>query len=1001
LARRLTDHTAYDYAPVWAPDGLSLAFTSDRKGNHDVFVVSANGGDVRQLTWHTGFDRATDFSPDGKWIMFRSGRFSAASLFRISVEGGNASPVLDTYWSRLYSAQYSPDGKKLLFSLGMENSSWWRRGYRGSNTTQLWQMDLENGSLSPLLRDSSNAYWPCWGPDGAAFYFVSDRGDDIKNIWRLDTEKDGPVSLTRFKKDDITWFSLADKAPLAVYERQFGLWITDLNSGESRSVPIQAPAEPKINRIFFEEKGDVSEFRISPDGKKIAAVVRGDIYVTAAEGGYARNVTETPWRERDVIWDKESRNLYYVSDVDADPELFTIPADGRSKTRRLTRHPEDVLFPRLSPDGRWLAYFHGKRQIRVMNSEGEKDRLLMEGDFGGRFADAFSWSPDSRFLAVVTTRNSNTDIVAVELETGRVTPLTNTAYDESDPQWSPDGKFLLFISNRYGHSFPEFTGKWDLYRLFLRPEKPEFDEEKFEKLFEVKTDDAKTKKESGEKKASDSLQVVFQLDNLDRQTRWITNTPGNDGPFYLSVADTQTVFFVSNMDGKSHLWKTSLDKKKRGGYEPFAAAVSRPRQLQPGPKGKKLYYLSNGRIGCLDLTKQSPKTISFNVRQEIDKSQEYKQMLGEVYYTLKYYFYDENHHQVDWDRIYRDYMPVMDQVRHDADFYDYANRMIGHLNSSHTGIRAPGSGGGKISSSHLGVKWEITRDGVKIRRLIKDGPLYYYRDSLAAGDRIIAIDGKPVSFETSIWKLLNGKPGRRIRVTIKSGRDGREMVLPVKPVSTREENRLLLEEWIQSRKKLVQEKSGGRLAYIYMRAMGYGDLQRFLKELERDGVPKQGLILDLRYNFGGNVHDRVIQALSKPVYARWKIRGLSERNQSTYGVAGKPLVVLINEVTLSDGEMTANGLKALNRGILMGNTTYGWLIFTTGVRLVNGGSFRLPFWGCYTLDGRDLETSGGVTPHVPVAQDLRHEIRGEDPQLMRAVEHLLGQLDENQEGRQP
>jgi tricorn protease len=213
--------------------------------------------------------------------------------------------------------------------------------------------------------------------------------------------------------------------------------------------------------------------------------------------------------------------------------------------------------------------------------------------------------------------------------------------------------------------------------------------------------------------------------------------------------------------------------------------------------------------------------------------------------------------------------------------------------------------------------------------------------------------------------------------------------ISVEPVSSGAENRLLLEEWIESRREIVKQKTGDKAAYIYMRAMGGGDLGRFLKELERDAVPRKGLILDLRFNFGGNVHDRVLQALTKPIYAKWRIRGMSETPQSTFGVTDKPVVLLINEVTLSDGEMTANGFKALKRGPIIGNTTYGWLIFTTGVGLMNGGYFRLPFWGCYTLDGKDLETIGGVKPDIFVINDLNHDLQDQDPQLEKAIEKIL------------
>jgi tricorn protease len=230
---------------------------------------------------------------------------------------------------------------------------------------------------------------------------------------------------------------------------------------------------------------------------------------------------------------------------------------------------------------------------------------------------------------------------------------------------------------------------------------------------------------------------------------------------------------------------------------------------------------------------------------------------------------------------------------------------------------------------------------------------------------------------------------KRVTLTFMSRKLNKTVDVSVKPISSEEENRLLLIEWVESRREIVKQRTDDKVAYIYMRAMGASNLRRFLKELERDAVPRKGLILDLRYNFGGNVHDRVLQALMKPIYAKWRIRGLSETPQSTFGVTDKPVILLINEVTLSDGEMTANGFKTLKRGPIIGNTTYGWLIFTTGVRLMNGGYFRLPFWGCYTLDGKDLETSGGVKPDILVINDLNHDLQNQDPQLEKAIEKIL------------
>jgi len=998
-AVRLTDHMAYDREPIWSPDGKWLAFTSNRKGNNDVYLMTAEGGVPKQLTFHSGNDVATDFTPDGKWIVFTSNRSSSSSIFKVSVDGGNAHPILDTYWSWPYRARISPDGSTALFSLGMENNSWWRRGYSGSNTAKIWTKALTKNTALLVFGDESNCFWPAWSPDGKLIYFVSDREFNSKNIWSIAPDGSGLKAITNSHEEDVKWLTVARSIPLASYEREFGIWVTDLSTGSSRRVPIEAPAETKESRFFFVDDTQVSEFRLSPDGKKIAAVVRGDIFVLSTEGGYARNITETPWREKHIDWDKESKTIVYVSDTDANPDIYRISALGHEKPKRLTQNEEDVLYPRFSPDGKWIAYCQGKRQIRLMQPDGEADHLLIEHDFGGRFGDDFSWSPDSRYIAVVPQRNGNRDIFAVDIQTKNKILLTNTAYDESNPQWSSNGRFLLFNSNRFGHSFPEFTGKWDIYLVYIEPKKPEFKEDEFEKLFEPKekedkekSDKEKEKKPEGEEYEKEKIEVKLDLKDLDRQTETVTYTLGDDRVYVLNPKDSETVYFVSNIDGEYHLWKTSLKKEERGKYEPFMPQIRYPRQLQFDKKGQYLYYLSQGKIGQIDINGKKNKNIPFSVKIKVDKIADYKQALGELYYTLQHYFYDANLHQVNWKKLYEHYKYVLQQVREDQDFYDYANEMIGHLNSSHTGIQGPMQISAEEPSAHVGAEWDFSDEKITLKRIIKNGPLYDQKGDLRIGDELVAINGKAVNAQKNIWTSLNGLMGKRVTLTFKSQKANKNIDVSVEPILSYAENRLLLEEWIESRREIVKQKTDDQVAYIYMKAMGRSDLSRFLRELERDAVPRKGLILDLRFNFGGNVHDRVLQALTKPIYAKWRIRGLSETPQSTFGVTDKPIVLLINEITLSDGEMTANGFKTLKRGPIIGNTTYGWLIFTTGVRLMNGGYFRLPFWGCYTLDGQDLETGGGVKPDIFVINDLNHDLRSQDPQLDKASEIILERI---------
>ncbi|MFC1555469.1 S41 family peptidase [candidate division KSB1 bacterium] len=990
-AFRLTNHDAYDMRPLWSPDGSSIVFSSNRFGGNDIFIMPAEGGEVKRLTYHSSSDIASDFSSDGKWIYFTSGRASSSGIFKLKTDGtGNALEVLDTYWSRPNDPKVSPDGKTVLFAEGWENGSKWRRGYRGSNTAKIWKMGFNDTEAVKLVSDDANAFWPAWSNNGEKFYFVSDRENGTKNIWSAESDGSGITRVTNFRDDkDVMELNLAKDVQKAVFRRNFGIWITNLTNGRTNAVKIDAPAEADENALFFVENGTVSEFKVSPDGKKIAAVIRGEIFVLSSEGGYARNITNSPENERNIDWDAESKNIIFVSDEGANPDLYSVSALGNEEPNRLTNTPGDVLDPQLSPDGKLIAYYSGPRQLRVIQPDGKNDRLVIEDEFGGRFAGGYSWSPDSRYIAIVT-QTTNEDIFAVNVETGEKTALTNTAYDENNPVWSPDGKYMVFSSNRFGHSFPEFTGKSDMYSVQFQPKLPEFDENDFEELFTEK--EKKKEKAEDTKEEDKEVTVTFKLDNIDRQTDRIMNSLTSERAALISPKDPNSVFILSGRHGTNHLWKTTYENGSWGELEAFAERVVNPGNLQFSNDGKVIYYSSRGRLGKITVAGGRNEAISFDTKIEVDKVADYEQALAEVYYILQHYFYDENHHDLDWHSVYEQFKPVLKQVRNENDFADYANEMIGFLNSSHTGYRGGIRRSTDKPSPHFGADFDLSKNPVTITKIWKDGPLWMHRDSVSVSDELVAVDGESINTNENIWKMLNGKMNKRVLLTLKSRSLNKNITIPVKAISSGAETGLKKEEWIASRREIVKQKTNDRVAYLYMSAMGRGDLDRFLLELHRDAVPRDALILDLRYNMGGNVHDRVLQALTQPVYARWQQRGLSETKQSTFGFADKPVIVITNEITLSDGEMTTSGFKSLKRGKVVGNTTYGWLIFTTSAGLINGNSIRLPWWKCLTLDGENLERIGGVKPDIYVINDLNHDLSGVDPQLDKAIEEILKEI---------
>ena len=994
-ARRVSNHVAYDAHPQWSPDGQRIAFASRRFGKSDVFLLEIATGKIRRLTWHGGRDLPCAFTPDGESLVIETERRSRADLYLVDLNGGLPRPLLETLWHSPYGGSFAPDGKKLVFGVGRENLRWWRRGYRGANASEVWLLDRASGSARSLVDEDTNAHWPAFDRDGDGVIFVSERETGVKNVWRFGLEDGGIQPITRFPEHDVSFLSVATDAGRAVFERDFGIWRLELETGRCSRLVIEAASETKSGPRLELPDAKLTEFSVSPDGRKLATVFRGEIFASSANGGHARNLTRSSARDRDLDWGPESRRIVFVSDADGGPEVYIVNAASDAEPRRLTSWGEDVRQPRFSADGRWVAYFRGTREIRLVQPDGRNDVLLVKGAFGGINARSFAWSPDSRWIAAVVMGNGNRDLVAIDVRNGAITKLSDSAWDEVGPVWSPDGKSLLFRSNRSGHRFPEFSGQWDIYRLHLVPPPPRFAEDELDSLFAPKP---AVRKRQSTKRRPAPPRTEIRIVDFDVQTERVLSTPGDESELVLVSDGEPRLVFVSDTAGREELWTLKAKGGKRDRLRRLGGEIDSPADLQVS--GSSIFFRDRRGLGRIELPDGKSKRPRIDHRLEVDRVGEYRQMLAEIHYTLDHGFYDPKLHGTDWVGVYEGIREALLQVREDADFRDYANVMIGRLNASHTGIRDPVRTPKNHASGHLGLDLEFRGDGVFVTDVLAGGPCSNHGDGLEVGDRIAALDGEVLTRKRAIWSHLTGKVGRRVKVTVESrgGQGVRE--LAVKPISSNAARELRRKVWVGERRRRVVEGLSGRAAYIHMAAMGKRDLDRFLLELERDAVPREGLLLDLRWNRGGNVHDRVLQALTKPVYARWRIRGLGESLQSTFGFADKPVVMLVNQDTLSDGEMTASGFKTLERGPVVGTATYGWLIFTRDLPLVNGSRFRLPFLGCYTLAGENLETSG-VSPDIVVPSNLADELAGRDPQLDRAIKRLRTEIDQRRKNRLP
>jgi len=991
-ATRITDHIAYDRSPIFSPDGKYIAFSSNRCGNYDVFIVRREGGIPRQLTFHSANDIATSFTPDGKYILFQSNRENRSSLYLVPVAGGTPKRVIPGFFTTLANGKVSPDGRYIIFTEGTEATAfWWRKGYRGSFSAEIWLYDLKTKKLRKLTEYEGNDSYPLFAPDGKTFYFTSDRSKrGVYNIWEKGIEKGALREITHFKKDGVLNPSISANGRYLAYEHNFRIYTTDLKTGKTREVPIEIASDLKENLVVKKKLGnDVSEFALSPDGKKIAFIVRGEVFVMDSKGKYKRRITRTPSREKEVSFAPDSRTIVYTSARNGNDDIFIADALTGKETQ-LTNSPEQEFHPKFSPDGKKIAYYIGKRKIAIIPKKGGKPEILVDADIGGIFGGDFSFSPDSRFIAYTVMRNDEGEIYIIDLATKKKVNITKTGYDEEDPKWTPDGKYIYLIANHYGHSFPTGAGKYDIYLIDLKKQKIEFTEDKYDELFK------KEKKEEAKKKKKEVKKVEIEFADIEKRLRQLTDTNGDDSSPVISPKDNKTIVFRSNIFGRNELYMVKI--KKEGIATPIQLTtnerIGSPFSISFAPDGSAVYFLNRGMIKKLDLRSKRVMPIPVSVELTIDKKAEFKQMFNEVWVTLRDYYYDKNFHGVNWEKMREKYAPIIERVGTDTDFYDVISMMLGELNSSHLGIYPPYSPSA-VRTGELGIEFEQKegKEFFKIKKIIKDGPVAKAEAGVKPGDYLIAIDDVVLSPRTNIAKLLNDKIGKKVKLLINSKPTKENArVVYVKPISSREVQSLRYQMWEDARKKMVEEKTNGRVAYIHMRAMGRWDLTRFLKELESEAADKEALILDIRFNRGGNIHDQVLSALSRRAYAKWRMRDLSTTTQPTFNIGDKPIILLTNEYSLSDAEMTANGFKALHLGKIVGTRTYGWLIFTTGRRLLNGAYFRIPFWGCYTLEGKDLETIGGVEPDITVVNTLADRVAGRDPQLEKAIEIILKEL---------
>jgi len=1020
VASLLVSHPANEARPLYSPDGRQLAFISSRTGNGDIYLLTLATGDLKRLTFDDGLDQLDGWSRDGRWIYFSSTSRDIGGLndlYRVSVNGGTPMPVsADRYTNEFFCAP-SPDGKTLAFSArGIASGQWWRKGHSHIDESEIWLLrsfDAGTGTYERVTpAGGAKELWPMWSADGRALFYVSDR-TGAQNIWTTTPGGSGARRLSSFTDGRVLWPSIAYDGREIVFEHNFAIWKLDTASGKASEIAITrrgASAGPAVERQRLSDQ--ISEMQLSPDGKKVAFVVRGEVFAaSASDGGDAARVSNSSAEEYQIAWAPDSRRLVYVSDRDGVPHLFLYDFTSNSEMQ-LTRDAADDSTPRFSPDGKSLAFIRGAKELRVMDAVAKTDRVVKTAIFERPPVGSdrpFVWSPDSKWIAYVPIAENqfkNVNVVSIDgSASGSASYLANVF--NNTISWSPDGAYILFDSGQR-------TESTQLARVDLIPRTPRFREDQFRDLFREEPPRSVTPANRPEPRPTETpapsplpsaspeekrpaakpVQVVF--DDIRRRLSFVP--VGLDVSYQTISPDGKWVALVASAANQANIYVYSLDELSR---EPAVAKQLTSTSgfknwAQFSPDNKEIFFIENGRIGVVNLEGRS-RSLAVTAEMDVDFSREKMEVFRQGWSYLRDFFYDADYHGANWQAVRAEYEPLIEGSRTPDEMRRLMNLMVGELNASHLGAGGP-QGGNPTTTGRTGLRFDRgeyeTSGRLRVTEVIALSPAAI-AGNIKPGDYLLAVDGRAIDQTANVDETLSYKIGRRVSLTVSSSADGagkREVV--VRPVNGATERGLMYRQWVERNRAYVAKISNGRLGYAHMFDMSQNSLNQLYIDLDAENYAKDGVVIDIRNNSGGFVNVYAIDVLARRGYLTMTLRGTSSTPARTVlgqRALNRPTILVTNQHSLSDAEDFTEGYRTLRLGQVVGEPTAGWIIYTWNQALIDGTSFRLPRMKITANDGTDMERNPRLVD-IEVTRPIGETLTDRDTQLDVAVRELLKQL---------
>lgn len=995
VPRRLTLHEAYESRPVFNADGNYLAFTGNRFGHDDIFRISVKGGNPERLTFHQAADEITDWDERNQiW-------FSTVRNYK-QVEWDSEIHLLDLDNPTPYRAMdalgeqavVSPNGRYVAFVKGACRFT--RENYSGPADNEIWIYDREKENYFAFTDNEVNDLLPRWRNDQELFYLSALDGRYAVVSKSMTDLSAAPQKRFAFPDKGIQHFDLAGEQLVLAANQQ--LYLAALN-GKPRALNLTIPTDYRFYPVEKKTFGNnASDYAIAPDGKTVALQIRGDIFVRSIdpEKSATRNLTEHPFYDRGQAWlndsvlffnsDRQENRYALYSARSADPDKGSLLKTLKRKISLEKEGTKDWMLLSLSPERKKAVYKVApqKYYLADVNNEGglENERLLSDDWYE---LNGLSWSPDGRYLAYYRADlNFNSEVYIQDTDGGEPVNVSMHPGGDYRPSWSADGSKLGFVSDRNDNDA-------DLWFVWLKEEDWLASKDEREEGYYFEEEEA-------ELDSADEKLVEIDFANIHDRLEQVTRLSGGEYNYLIDEKGELFYFLRSNPGGSSvSLYQVKYDGSELKEVSGLGARVS---GLRWGPDYKYIYYLSSGVLHRLDLQKKKTEAFPHKAVMTLDKRAERAQVFNEAWKTLGRRFYDPDFHGEDWEALGDEYREWALAATTTQDFRYIFSLMLGRLNASHLGIYGQDpEETQRDRPGLLGFEVKPIKKGVEVSRVVPRAPADRPRNKLEPGDKIVAVNSKAI--EGNFYQLLSESAEERYLFELG---DGREVVIE----ASKSLRTALYEEWLNERQELTEQYSGGRLGYIHIRGMDKPSFERFERELMVSGYGKEGIVIDVRYNGGGWTTDYLLAVLSVRQHAYTVPRGATDDLKEEHPqfseyypyserlpLSGytRPTVAMCNESSYSNAEIFSHAYKSLDLGTLVGQPTFGAVISTGGTRLLDGSFLRLPFRGWYVKNtGQNME-NGPAVPDVIVSNPLDYRGQKKDPQLKKAVEVLLEQLD--------